>query len=423
MLAYEVLQFIEENDVKFIRLTFTDLFGQLKNIAILPDQLTQALEEGIAFDAMAVEGCRGITDGDLLLKPDADTLCMLPWRPQSGRVCRMICDLTTGDGMPVEADSRALLRKAVERAADKGLDVRIGTDCEFYLFNMDDRGQPTMEPHDNGGYLDVAPLDQCEDVRREICLMLEQMNMRPESSHHERGRGQNEVDFHRAEPLSAADHYVGFVHAVRSIAPRYGVHATFMPKPLAGEIGNGLHVGLSFYRGDVNLFRMENGSLSREARQAMAGVLRRLPEITLFLNPQPNSYDRLCGEDAFFRYLRWSFRRETSALWIPQPQEHFARMQLSSADPTMNVYLGFALLIHAALEGMAENLPDEIGQGGEETLPLSMSQALRLARESEFVKAVLPASVRECYFTRAEKLADLSPDEKDRWLQKQLLRY
>lgn len=427
MLAYEVMQFIEENDVKFIRLAFTDLFGQLKNIAILPDQLSQAFEEGIMFDAMAVEGCRGLEDGDLLLRPDPDTLCILPWRPQSGRVCRLICELVGSDGIPVPTDSRALLRRTMRMAADAGLDVRIGTDCEFYLLDLDDRGQMTLTPHDEGGYLDVTPMDKCEDVRRDISLTLEQMNIRPESSHHERGRGQNEVDFHRAEPVSAADHYIAFVNAVRSIAPQYGVHATFMPKPLPGEIGNGLHVGISFYREGQNLFRMENGQLHPEAQSAMAGVLRRLPEITLFLNPLLNSYDRLNADDAFFRNLRWSFGREKSAMRVPLPQEHFARMQLSNPDPTMNVYLGFALLIQAALEGMGERLP--LDDGLKESaapcaqLPDDMADALRLAQGSDFVKTVLPPEIISSYLSRANAMLTADGAERARMLRQQLLRY
>lgn len=425
MLANEVMRFIEENDVKFIQLAFTDLFGQLKTIAILPDQLFQAFEEGVAFDPVALEGCGKDPGGDLLLKPDPDTLCVLPWRPQSGRVCRLICDLITSNGQPWQGDCRAVLRRAMAQAEAAGLEVRIGTDCEFYLFDLDERGQVTLQPHDEGGYLDVAPMDRCEDVRRDICLTLEQMNMRPESSHHERGRGQNEVDFHRAEPMAAADHYVAFIYAVRTVASRYGVHATFLPKPLMGEVGNGLHVSVSFYREDKNLFRMENGVLSPEARSAMAGVLRRLPEITLFLNQLPNSYERLSDSDGFFSHLRWSFQRETSALRVPLPQEHFARMQLSSPDPTMNVYLGFALLIRAALEGIGQRLALadglEYGKGADRSLPLNMEQALTLAEGSDFVKAALPEAVTRRYFAHAREMMECK--DKAKLLREQMLRY
>ena len=424
MLAHEVLQFIEENDVKFIRLAFTDLFGQLKNIAILPGQLSDAFETGVAIDATAVDGCADVAGGDLLLRPDLDTLCILPWRPQSGRVCRLLCGLMTAQGKPYEADSRAILRRATQKAAEAGLDVRIGTDCEFTLFDLDERGRPTDQPHDEGGYMDVAPMDRCEDVRRDICLTLEQMNIRPESSHHERGRGQNEVDFHRADPLTAADHYVAFIHAVRAVSSRYGVHATFMPRPIPGEAGNGLHVNLSFYRGQRNLLRMENGELCAEAKCAMAGVLRRLPEITLFLNPLPSSYDRL-GEA--FNRLCWSMERDRSAMRIPLPQERFARMQLSSPDPTMNVYLGFALLIHAALEGIASEASlDDFSQSdvkGAPLLPLTMEDALTRALASDFNRRALPPVVVEQYAARAKRLAAEYARDRDALNRAQLMRF
>ena len=396
MLAQEVLQFIEENDVKFIRLAFTDLFGQLKNIAIQPNQLSTAFETGIATDATAVEG--GMA-GELVLRPDPDTLCILPWRPQSSRVCRLLCNLWTAGGEPYALCSRDILRRASGRVLAGGDQARIATECEFYLLETDERGEPTLTPHDAGGYMDVAPPDKCEDVRRDICLTLEQMNIRPESSHHERGPGQNEVDFHRADPMTAADHYVAFVHAVRAVSARYGLHATFMPKPLAQSVGNGLHVNLAFYRGERNLLRMENGELGAEARAALAGILRRLPEMTLFLNPLPASYDRLAAPDAF-RRLDWSTRRGLNAVRVPMPQERFARVQVLSPDPSMNAYLGFALLMQAALEGMEERA--SFGGGGQ--LPATMEEAAKLAENSAFVKSVLPAEAVDAYLLRARTL-------------------
>lgn len=425
MLANEVLSFIEENDVKFIRLAFTDLFGQLRNTAILPDQLAAAMESGVAIDATAVPGCAAASGGTLLLRPDPDTLCILPWRPQSGRVCRLLCDLITPQGDPFPLDSRTLLRTAARHAKEAGLEVRIGTDCEFYLLDLDDRGRPTLEPHDRGGYMDVAPMDRCEDIRRDIVLTLEQMNIRPESSHHERGPGQNEVDFHRAEPVTAADHYVAFLHAVRSVSQRYGVHATFLPRPLSGEEGNGLHVKLSFYQDGRNLFRLENGCLGPMARSAMAGVLRRLPELTLFLNPLPDSYDRLGAPGAFDR-LCWSMARDRSALRLPLPQSRFARMQLSSPDPTMNPYVGFALLIEAALEGMADNAslePYTVSPEQAERLPASLDEALALAAGSAFVRRILPGQAPECFFARARSLMECRRNDASELAFAQLLRY
>lgn len=425
MLANEVLSFIEENDVKFIRLAFTDLFGQLRNIAILPDQLAMAMESGVAIDATAVPGYASAPGGSLVLRPDPDTLCILPWRPQSGRVCRLLCDLVTPQGDPFLMDSRTLLRTATYHAKERGLEVRIGTDCEFYLLDLDDHGQPTLEPHDQGSYMDVAPMDRCEDIRRDIVLTLEQMNIRPESSHHERGPGQNEVDFHRAEPVTAADHYVAFLHAVRSVSQRYGVHATFLPRPLAGEEGNGLHVKLAFYQDCRNLFRLENGCPGPLAQSAMAGVLRRLAEITLFLNPLPESYDRLGAPGAFNR-LCWSMEQNRSALRIPLPQNRFARMQLSSPDPTMNPYIGFTLLIEAALEGIAENASLEsysVSPDQAKCLPSSMDEALALAQGSTFVRRILPGDAPECFFARAQSFMERSRNDPSALAFAQLLRY
>ncbi|MDD3412063.1 MAG: glutamine synthetase family protein, partial [Eubacteriales bacterium] len=256
MQAREVLDFIEENDVRFVRLAFLDLFGQLKNIAVQPDQLERAFETGVPFDASAVDGFECARGSDLLLRPDPETLCILPWRPQAGRVCRLLCDILTPEGAPFGADPRGILRGATQAAADAGLMVRIGSECEFYLLETDEQGRVTDRPQDEAGYMDVAPLDRGEDVRREICLSLAEMNIRPESSHHERGPGQNEIDFHRADPLTAADHLIAFYNAVRSIAARYGLRASFLPKPLAGEVGNALHVNMALYRENENLFRL-----------------------------------------------------------------------------------------------------------------------------------------------------------------------
>ena len=277
MLADEVLRFVEENNVKFIRLAFLDLFGRLKNIAIMPDQLSRAFETGIPLDATAVDGFEAATDGNLLLRPDPATMTILPWRPQADGVCRVLCDIQTVDGKPFVCDARSLLKAAVAEAADMGLSVRIASECEFYLFEANEKGEMTDVPHDRAGYLDVAPLDHSEDVRREICLTLERMNIRPESSHHERGPGQNEVDFHRADPLTAADQLIAFYNAVRTVAARYGLRASFLPKPIDDEAGNGMHVNLSLYRERENLFRLVNGKPGTEAICMKASVSRASP--------------------------------------------------------------------------------------------------------------------------------------------------
>ena len=426
MLAQEVLGFFEENDVKFIRLAFLDLFGRLKNVAIQPDLLAQAFETGVPFDATAIDGFTSGTEGDLLIRPDPNTLCILPWRPQASRVCRLLCDVLTADGKPYAADPRAILRQATEAAERKGLTVRIGSECEFYFFEADEQGNITTRPQDQAGYLDVSPLDRGEDVRREISLTLASMNIQPESSHHERGPGQNEIDFHRADPMTSADHQVAFHNAVRTIAAHYGLRASFMPKPLTDEVGNAFHINLSFYRDRNNLFRMENGALTAEAASAMAGVLNRLPDMTLFLNPIPNSYDRLTDEDSPNRVC-WSTARGRSAVKLPLPQNRFARMQVASPDPTCNPYLAYALVIRAALEGIEnrEELPPSAGRDWQNApmLPESLTEAIVAAGNSQFIARSLPREVTEAFLHGGERLLELDRQDKNKLFQTQFERF
>ncbi len=423
MTVDEVLRFIEENDVTFVRLAFMDLFGRLKNMAIPPERLPEAFETGVAVDATAVDGYEGADGGDLLLRPDPDTLSILPWRPQTGRVCRLLCGLTDTQGKPFEGDGRAILRRAMETAAADGLDVRFSTGCGFYLLDLDDEGRPTWRPHDHGGYMDMAPLDRCEDIRRDICMTLEEMNIHPESSLHERGCGQNGIALPRTDPMSAADHYVSFLQAARAVSMRYGVHATFLPKPLAGEPGNGLCVGMSLYRGPQNLLRVENGEMSGEAKSAISGILRRLPEMTLFCNPLPNGYERLADGLTAGR-LCWSYERDASVLRTPLPQGRFARVELASPDPTMNVYLGFALMTHAALEGIAsrEKL-DADRQPLAEPLPQTLNRAAERAARSAFIRRALPELVVERFAARARALDKAWRSDPDALLQSQLSQY
>lgn len=426
MLAQDVLGFFDENDVKFVRLAFLDLFGRLKNVAVQPDLLAQAFESGVPFDATAIDGFACEQEGDLLLRPDPNTLCILPWRPQASRVCRLLCDVLTADGKPYAADPRAILKQACALATEQGLTVRVGSECEFYLFEADEQGRITNRPQDHAGYLDVSPLDRGEDVRREISLTLASMNIQPESSHHERGPGQNEIDFHRADPLTSADHQVAFHHAVRTIASRYGLRASFMPKPLPSDFGNALHINLSFYRDRVNLFRMEGGQLKPEARHAMAGILNRLPDMALFTNPIPNSYDRLTDDESPNRVC-WSHNRGRNALRLPMPQHRFARVQLASPDPTCNAYLVYALVIRAALEGMAhqEELVPSIGRDWHNApcLPESLTEALALAKASPFIQRSLPACVLDSFLRGGEELLRLDRLDKTSLFQKQFERF
>lgn len=417
----EALQYIQENDVKFIKLFFTDIFGAIKSIAIQPTEVARAFETGISFDAAAV---RGFASGgkDLFIVPDPATLCVLPWRPQNGRVVRFYCTIRYADGTAFESDTRHLLKTTVERLAEKGYDCKIGTECEFYLFKLDDQGRPTEEPHDRAGYCDLAPRDKGENVRREICLTLEQMGVQPESSHHEKGPGQNEVDFRRSATLNAADNLTTFKTVVRTVADRYGLFASFSPKPLRDEAGSGLYINIALSKNEKNLLAEKD--LSPEARAFIAGILFRIREITAFLNPlnqaysgafwHGQSYERLAWKGAP-REIAWTRGQYNQLIRVPEPTENGAYLKLRSPDAACNQYLALALILSAGLEGIEQNRllaepknADSPEWSGEvfagwgkpdfDSLPHSFEEAEKLAKESDFVKAVLPQTMIDAFF-------------------------
>ena len=281
----EIIQYISEEDVKFIRLAFCDVFGVQKNIAIMPEELPRAFEYGIAIDASAIRGFGDVVNSDLLLHPDPDTLAELAWRPETGKVVRMYADITYPDGTPFECDTRTLLKQAIKTAELQGYAFAFGEEQEFYLFKLDDIDNRTYEPYDNAGYMDIAPEDRGENIRREICLTLEKMGIHPERSHHEEGPGQNEIDFRYSDPLTAADNALTFQMVVKTIARRNGLYADFSPKPLKDAPGNGCHINVSVKPSDnfVNLNYM------------IAGILDKIQEMTLFFNPKDESYSRFGG--------------------------------------------------------------------------------------------------------------------------------
>jgi len=398
--ASEVLQFIEENYVKFIRLGFCDLFGIQKNLSIMPDQLQEAFEHGISFDASAIRGFRDVKESDLLLFPDPATLTVLPWRPGPGRVVRFFCDIKNPDGTPFAHDSRYILKKVVERCESQGYICKIGAECEFYLFKTDENGEPTDITLDRGGYLDISPLDKGENIRREICLCLEEMGISPEASHHERGPGQNEIDFKYSDALTCADNLLTFKSVVKAIAARNGLFASFMPKPLPQDAGSGLHVNISLERNGLNIFREFANGRRGATDSFIAGIMARTPEITLFLNPLSNSYERFGSFEAP-KYVSWSYQNRSQLVRIPAAVGERVRMELRSPDPTMNPYLAFALIIAAGLEGMEKQmaLPPAVDAdlytadrsiiAGLTELPNSLEQAIELAENSELAKSVL----------------------------------
>jgi glutamine synthetase len=410
----EVLQFTSENDVKFVRLAFCDIFGVQKNISIMPEELPRAFQNGITFDASAVRGFMNVEESDLALYPDSSTLSILPWRPQHGRVIRLFCDIKHPNGKAFEGDGRNILRQAVKAAKEMGYECKIGSECEFYLFELDEKGEPTKVPHDQGTYCDIAPLDKGENVRREICLTLEEMGIIPESSHHEQGPGQNEIDFKYSNALSAADHLITFKSVVKTIAARHGLFASFMPKPLPNKSGNGLHINLSLFKNGLNLFDISGHTHCPEAESFIAGIMNRTCEMSAFLNPLTNSYARL-GKDAAPKYVTWSHQNRSQLVRIPAATGEYARMELRLPDPSCNPYIAFALLIYAGLEGIKNNMPLEkpsdfnlyaVGKDKLETLsplPENLECAIENAKKSAFIKAHLPQATFDKFIKTKEE--------------------
>lgn len=378
----EVMKYIEEEDAKFIRLAFRDAYGVQKNIAVMPGEMKKAFEEGIPVNARQIAGFRESPYASLYLRPDSSTLAELPWRPDRGRVLRMLCDLYTPDGEAYEGDTRKILKDAAAAAKKEGVVFRFGNETEFYLFTRDEAGKPTKIPYDEAGYMDIAPLDRCENVRREISLTIERMGLVPERSHHERGPGQNEIDFHYGKPLKAADQMSTFKMVVSTVADRYGLAADFSPRPLPDQPGNGYHINVyaSDHEGnDLTVF-------------AAAGILEKIRDMTLFLNPTDSSYARLGSHEAPDR-INWSRAGKSELMYI-ETFRGMTRAELRSPDAGSNPYLVYALLIRAGLEGIRNRteLPEAAENCGM-FLPRSRKEACVLAAESEFVKACIPEEI------------------------------
>lgn len=397
----EVLEFIKEEDVKFVRLAFFSLTGKQKNISILASELPRAFKYGVGFDASSVDGFQTPDKSDMFLHPDPATITILPWRPSSGKVVRMFCDIKYPDGTPYEKDCRYLLKKAVQTAKDDfGMELMFGSEIEFYLFKLDENGDATKIPFDNAGYMDIAPEDKGENIRREICFTLEQMGIRPEASHHEEGPGQNEIDFHYGDALSSADNTATFKWVVRTKAAANGLSADFSPKPLLTEPGSGMHINLSCHSIDKN-------DRTDYMEHVLAGIIRHIEEMTLFLNPLVNSYDRL-GECKAPKYISWSKENRSQLIRIPASREE-KRIELRSPDPQANPYLAFTLLIYAALDGIKNNLVPPPAVDGNlfeadiktvsslQMLPDTIEEAKRKACGSEFIKNCLGEGILKVF--------------------------
>ena len=394
----EVIQYVLEEDVKFIRLSFCDVFGKQKNISIMPEELPRAFESGIAFDASAIAGFGDENHSDLFLHPDADTLAPLPWRPEHGSVVRMYCTITHPDGKAFECDTRSILRKAVQDAQNLGYQFFFGAEQEFYLFTLDENGNPTKKPYDSAGYMDIAPEDKGENIRREVCLTLEQMGIQPESSHHEEGPGQNEIDFRYSDPLTAADNAMTFQTVVKTIANRNGIFADFSPKPLKDKPGNGFHINIS----------VKSSDNTDNTNYMIAAILDKISDITVFLNPTENSYHRF-GANKAPGYISWSSENRSQLVRVPAAAGKYQRVELRSPDPSANTYLAFALLIYAILDGIQNKLelarPADINLYKSdadvlakfEQLPGDFKSACALAVNSKFIKKYIPDAILDIY--------------------------
>lgn len=403
----DIFRMVEEEDVEFIRLQFTDMFGMLKNVAITAGQLEKALNNRCVFDGSAIEGFVREEETDMYLHPDLDTFTIFPWRPQQGKVARLVCDVYGPDGTPFEGDPRYILKKVLKEAEELGFYFNVGPECEFFLFHTDEEGRPTTKTHEMAGYFDVAPIDLAENVRRDIVLNLEEMGFEIESSHHEIAPAQHEVDFQYEKGLKAADNILTFKMAVKSIAKQHGLHATFMPKPKAGVNGSGMHINMSLEdKLGKNLFADTDDKLglSRLAYEFMAGILAHIKSMCLLTNPIVNSYKRLIpGYDAPV-YIAWSRATNRGQIVrIPSSRGASTRLELRSPDSAMNPYLALAACLAAGLDGIKNHmeLPEPVVQNiyamDEETikergidhLPETLGEAIDEFEEDVFLRNVL----------------------------------
>lgn len=415
----DILRIVQEEDVQFIRMQFIDVFGQLKNVAITASQLTKALDDQVMMDGSAIEGYVRVNESDQYLRPDLSTFAILPWRPMRGKVARMLCDVYNPDGSPFVGDPRSVLRRVISRAESMGLTLMVGPECEFFLFKTDDEGRPTTIPNDRAGYFAISPQDQGESTRRDVILAMEEMGVEVECSHHESAPGQHEIDFKYAEAMEAADRITTFKMAVKTLAQRNGLYASFMPKPISGVSGSGMHINMSLFRKGKNIFCDPNGvhGLSREAYSFIAGILHHAKGLSALTNPLVNSYKRFVPGFEAPCYITWSSGNRSSLIRIPQVRGEATRVELRSPDPSANVYLALAACLAAGLDGLERDLtpPNEITDNiyamtpaqrsylGMENLPTSLKEALEEMKKDSLIMDVLGKHISKAYLAGKEK--------------------
>lgn len=415
----EIIRAVKENDVKFIRLQFTDIFGTLKNVAITESQLEKALDNKCMFDGSSIEGFVRIEESDMYLHPDLDTFVIFPWRPQHGSVARLICDVYTTDGKPFAGDPRGVLKRLLNEAEEMGYSFNVGPEAEFFLFHTDSGGKPTTITHDDAGYFDLGPVDMGEDARRDICLALEDMGFEIEASHHEVARGQHEIDFKYGPALETADNIMTFKLVVKTIAQRHGLHATFMPKPIFGINGSGMHVNMSLSSNGKNAFYDENdvSGLSPIAYNYIAGVLNHIKGMTAITNPLVNSYKRLVPGYEAPVYIAWSAHNRSPLIRVPSSQGEGTRIELRNPDPAANPYLTFAICLAAGLDGIKKGMkvPESIDENiytmteecrkmsGIESLPATLEDAVAELEKDPLIRETLGEHVYTNYIEAKKK--------------------
>ena len=409
----DIIRMVEEEDVEFIRLQFTDILGTLKNVAITSSQLEKALNNECMFDGSSIEGFVRIEESDMYLHPDYDSFEIFPWRPQQGKVARLICDVYTPDGKPFAGDPRRVLKNVIEDAKSMGYEFLVGPECEFFLFHTDDLGLPTTETHERAGYFDLGPVDMGENARRDIVLTLEDMGFIVEASHHEAAPAQQEVDIKYGEALMMADNIMTLKLTVKTIAKRHGLHATFMPKPKTGVNGSGMHVNMSLSKDGKNVFFDENdkNGLSEIAYQFIAGIMEHIKAITAIANPIVNSYKRLIPGYEAPVHIVWSATNRSPLIRIPTAKGDATRVELRSPDPAANPYLVIAVCLAAGLDGirrgltppesvncnvfeMSEAMMDEMNI---ERLPVDLYSAIEELKKDKYIMDVLGPHLSQKY--------------------------
>ena len=402
----DIIRLAQDEDVEFIRLQFTDILGTFKNMAVTVSQLEKALDNRCVFDTASVTGFRKEGETKLYLHPDCDTFEIFPWRPQQGKVARLICDVCHEDGTPFEADPRHILKKVSEEARSMGYTPEISPECEFFLFHTDENGLPTTLTHEQAGYLDMSPLDLGENARRDIVMTLEDMGFEIEASHHESAPAQHEVDFRRDGALKTADNIMTFKLAVKTIAKRHGLHATFMPKPKCGVEGSGMHIHISLMKEEKNIFTdgdNRNG-LSREALFFIGGIMRHVKAMTAITNPIVNSYKRLVSGYEAPTVLSWSEADANPLVRILKDKEEGMRLELRSPDCAANPYLALALCLRAGLDGIKNRImPREKGDMRTEELPSTLKEAIEEMKKDPFIKETLGEYAYESYAALKEQ--------------------